>query len=138
MILVDTSVWIEHLRARDAALAWYLEQGEVLMHPFVLGELACSNLRNRAELLALLQQLPCCRCASDAETLYFIERRGLMGKGIGWVDAHMLASVVLGGTQGLWTRDQRLQRVAEGLGLAAQILHPQGNLHEAAPSSGQA
>jgi predicted nucleic acid-binding protein len=133
MILVDTSVWIEHLRARNAALEWYLQQGEVLMHPVVLGELACSNLRNRAELLSLLQRLPRCRGASDVEALYFIERRQLMGKGIGWVDAHLLASVALGGTQGLWTRDQRLQKVAEELGLAAQILHPQGNLHDAAP-----
>jgi predicted nucleic acid-binding protein len=133
MILVDTSVWIAHLRARDEALAWYLEQGEVLMHPCVLGELACGNLRNRAELLSLLQRLPQSRCATDAETLYFIERRKLMGRGIGWVDAQLLASVALGGTQGLWTRDARLQRAAEDLGMAAQILHPQGNLHEAAP-----
>jgi predicted nucleic acid-binding protein len=123
MILVDTSVWIEHLRARDAALVWHLEQGEVLMHPWVLGELTCGNLRNRLELLSLLQGLPTCRCASDAETLFFIERRRLMGKGIGWVDAHLLASVALGGTQGLWTRDQRLQRAADELGLAAP-LHP--------------
>jgi len=133
MILVDTSVWIEHLRARDAALVWHLEQGEVLMHPWVLGELACGNLRNRSELLSLLQRLPPCRCASDAETLFFIERRRLMGKGIGWVDAHLLASVALGGTQGLWTRDQRLQRAADELGLAAQIQHPRGNLHDTAP-----
>lgn len=121
MILVDTSVWVEHLRSGDAALAWYLEQGEVLMHPFVLGELACGNLRNRAVLLSLLQQLPVCRSATDAETLYFIERRGLMGRGIGWVDAHLLAAVALGGTRGLWTRDLRLQRVAGELGMAAQI-----------------
>lgn len=133
MILVDTSVWIEHLRAGNAALAWYLEQGEVLMHPWVLGELACGNLRNRTELLALLQQLPQSHCASAAETLYFIERRQLMGRGIGWVDAQLLASVALGGTQGLWTRDARLQRAAEELGMAAQIRHPQGNLHESAP-----
>lgn len=132
MILVDTSVWIGHLRARDEALAWYLDQGEVLMHPCVLGELACGNLRNRAELLSLLHRLPQSRCASAGETLYFIERRQLMGKGIGWVDAQLLAAVALGGTQGLWTRDLRLQQVAVALGMAAQIRHPQGNLHEAA------
>lgn len=126
MILVDTSVWIEHLRVGNTALTWHLEQGEVLMHPWVLGELACGNLRNRSELLSLLQQLPQCRCANDAEVLFFIERRSLMGRGIGWVDAHLLASVALGGTQGLWTRDQRLLRAAEELGLAAQIRHPRG------------
>ena len=131
MILVDTSVWIAHLRAGDVALSWYLEQGEVLMHPCVLGELACGNLRNRLQILALLQRLPHSRCATDAETLFFIERRHLMGRGIGWVDAQLLASVALGGTQGLWTRDQRLLQAADELGLAAQIEHPQGNLHEA-------
>lgn len=133
MILVDTSVWIAHLNAGDPALTWYLEQGQVLMHPYVLGELACGNLRNREQLLALLRQLPRTLCATDNEVLHFIERRQLMGKGIGWVDAHLLAAVALGGTQGLWTRDQPLLKAADALGLAARIVHPQGNLHEAGP-----
>lgn len=133
MILVDSSVWIAHLNADDPALAWYLEQGQVLMHPCVLGELACGNLRNREPLLALLRQLPRCLCATDAEVLHFIERRRLMGKGIGWVDAHLLAAVALGGTEGLWTRNQPLLRAAEALGLAVRLTHPQGNLHETGP-----
>jgi predicted nucleic acid-binding protein len=133
VILVDTSVWVEHLNAAGSPLAWYLEQGQVLMHPFVLGELACGNLRNRQQLLALLQQLPTTPRASDAEVLYFIDQHQLMGKGIGYVDAHLLAAVALSGTQGLWTRDRRLAQVAEALGFMASFADPRGNLHEFAP-----
>ncbi|MDT8398339.1 MAG: type II toxin-antitoxin system VapC family toxin [Pseudomonadales bacterium] len=132
MILVDTSVWIAHLNNGDNQLAWYLQQGQVLMHPFVLGELACGNLRQRQQLLTLLKQLPKCTCATDAEVLFFIERQHLMGKGIGYVDAHLLAAVALDGTSGLWTYDQRLTRAAEELGLATSPTR-QGNLHESAP-----
>ncbi|HWK54714.1 MAG TPA: PIN domain-containing protein [Hyphomicrobiales bacterium] len=121
MILVDTSVWIDHLNSSDALLAWHLEQGEVLMHPFVLGELACGNLRNRAQLLELLQQLPCCAPATDREVLHFIEQRQLAGTGIGYVDAHLLAAVALGGTTRLWTRDKRLGALAHTFGYAAQV-----------------
>jgi predicted nucleic acid-binding protein len=122
VILVDTSVWIDHLRARDEELAALLGRSLVLSHPFVVGELACGNLRNRAELLQMLQQLPQAKVALDAEVLFFIERNRLMGRGIGYVDAHLLAAVALGGSARLWTRDQRLAEVTRDLDLAARIL----------------
>lgn len=115
MILVDTSVWIDHLRNGSPTLAAALEEGRVLMHPFVLGELACGNLKNRKEVLRLLGDLPAAPAVTDAEALHFIEGRGLMGRGIGYIDAHLLASVILSGAAQLWTRDQRLAAVAEGL-----------------------
>jgi len=118
MILVDTSVWIDHLRAGEPALAVALEQGAVLTHPFVVGELACGNLKNRSEVLQLLGDLPGAPIATDAEVLDFIERRALMGHGIGYIDVHLLASVVLAGSARLWTRDQRFAAVAEDLKLA--------------------
>jgi predicted nucleic acid-binding protein len=119
VILVDTSIWIDHFRDTDPALAAALERGQVLMHPFVRGELACGNLRNRREVLELLGQLPAAPSATDAEALAFIERRALMGRGIGYIDAHLLASVALTGTARLWTRDRRLAAVAAELNLAA-------------------
>ncbi|EAR20324.1 PilT protein-like [Nitrococcus mobilis Nb-231] len=90
----------------------------MLMHPFVLGELACGNLRNRNEVLALLKDLPRVAIATDDEVLFFIERHALMGRGIGYVDAHLLAAVILSGATQLWTRDKRLQAVALSLVLA--------------------
>jgi predicted nucleic acid-binding protein len=118
MILVDTSVWVDHLRDGTPALAAALEQGRVLTHPFVLGELACGNLKNRGEVLQLLGELPAAPMATDPEALDFIERRALMGRGIGYVDVHLLASVALAGTSQLWTRDKRLAAVAADLELA--------------------
>ena len=118
MILADTSVWIDHLRAGDAELAALLNGSQVLMHPFVLGELACGNLRNRTEVLALLKDLPRAVLATDEEVLFFIERYALMGRGIGYVDAHLLAAVTLGGGTRIWTRDKRLRTVADALALA--------------------
>ena len=118
MILVDTSVWVDHLRDGTPALAAALEQGRVLMHPFVLGELACGNLKKRGEVLRLLGELPAAPMATDPEALDFIERRALMGRGIGYVDVHLLASVALAGTAQLWTRDKRLAAVAADLELA--------------------
>ncbi len=118
MILVDTSVWVDHLRAGDETLVALLSSGRVVMHPFVLGELACGNLRHRAEVLALLKDLPQATVARDEEVLFFIERQALMGRGIGYVDAHLLAAVALDGTSRLWTRDKRLHAVAEKLGMA--------------------
>lgn len=118
MILVDTSLWIEHLRQRDPRLVAMLEAGEVLIHPFVLGELACGHLRNRREVLDLLAHLPAAPSAADGEVLDFIERRKLMGRGVGYLDAHLLAATALAGTARLWTRDRRLARVAAALGLA--------------------
>ena len=118
MILVDTSVWIDHLRAGDAELSALLNGSKVLMHPFVLGELACGNLRNRTEVLALLKNLPRAVVATDEEVLFFIERHALMDRGIGYVDVHLLAAVTLDGVTKIWTRDKRLRTGADALGLA--------------------
>ena len=118
MILVDTSVWIDHLRAGVDDLVTRLNQSQVLMHPFVLGELACGNLHNRNTVLALFKNLPQLTPASDDEVLFFIERHALMGRGIGYVDAHLLAAVALAGSARLWTRDKRLRTIAEDLALA--------------------
>ena len=120
MMLVDTSVWIDHLRHGEAALTAALEAGRVWMHSFVLGELACGNLRSRAEVLGLLQALPPMPVSTDKEVLFFIGQHELMGRGIGYIDVHLLASARLGGAQ-LWTRDKRLHTVAAELGLA----HPE-------------
>jgi predicted nucleic acid-binding protein len=117
MILVDTSVWIDHLRAGDTTLVSLLEAGNVLVHPFVIGELACGNLRRRGEVLALLSELPQAHEASDAEVLFFIERHRMMGSGIGYIDAHLIASVSLTEAARLWTRDRRLITVAQRLKL---------------------
>jgi hypothetical protein len=117
MILVDTSVWVDHLRSNDPALVRALEAGIVVTHPFVVGELACGNLKNRSEVLALLQELPAAPVATDAEALAFIEAQSLMGRGIGYVDVNLLASTALA-TDTLWTRDRRLASVAGDLQLA--------------------
>ena len=117
MILVDTSVWVEHLRRRHSGLAGLLEREQVLCHPFVIGELACGALRRRAEVLSLLHALPQCPLAGHDEALALIERRGLPGRGIGWIDVHLLASAVLGDAP-LWTLDRRLASVAEKLSLS--------------------
>jgi predicted nucleic acid-binding protein len=117
MVLVDTSVWIDHLRHGDAGLTVALTAGQVWMHSFVLGELACGNLRSRAEVLSLLQALPSMPVSADKEALFFIDQHELMGRGIGYVDVHLLASARLGGTL-LWTRDKRLHALATELGLA--------------------
>ena len=117
MILADTSVWIDHFRSRDGTLEHALTEGEVLIHPFVLGELACGNFKNRAEILDLLRQLPPAREATDEETLTFIDRRRLMGRGIGYVDAHLLAAALLTKSARLWTRDKRLSAIAAELGV---------------------
>ena len=95
MILVDTSVWVDHLRSGDPVLAGLLEQNRVVMHPMVLGELACGSLQNRRQLLQLWQQLESLQPVSHDEALYFIEQNGLMGKGIGYVDVHLLASAAI-------------------------------------------
>ena len=115
MILVDTSVWVDHLRMGTPSLATALEEGRVLIHPFVLGELACGNLKNRSQVLQLLGDLPAAPTATDPEALRFIEDRGLMGRGIGYIDVHLVASVLLSGAAQLWTRDKRLAAVAADL-----------------------
>jgi len=118
VILVDTSVWIDHLRSGDAALVAALESGDVQTHPFIVGELACGNLANRRELLQRLAALPAALVASDREALQFIERRRLMGRGLGYVDVHLLASAALAPGTRLWTRDRRLAAVAAEMGLS--------------------
>ena len=118
MILVDTSVWVDHLRRGDARLADLLKRANVIMHPFVVGEIACGSLHDRLSILELLQDLPAVAVAEGDEVLGFIDRHRLHGKGVGYVDVHLLASVAL--TQGakLWTRDKKLRLVAEMLGCA--------------------
>jgi hypothetical protein len=118
VILVDTSVWVEHLRSGNATLTSELEAGRVVAHPFVVGELACGTLRNRREVLDLLGRLPSVPIATHGEALDFIERRALMGRGIGLVDLHLLASAALAAPARLWTRDRRLAAVALDLDLA--------------------
>ena len=120
MILVDTSVWVDHLRSGDAQLADLLERAQVVMHPFVVGEMACGSLGDRSSILELLRDLPAASVAESEEVLGFIERRVLHGKGIGYVDVHLLASVALTEGTKLWTRDKRLQLAAQALGCAFQ------------------
>lgn len=117
MILADTSVWVDHLRGGDAALEGLLEESRVLVHPFIIGELACGNLQDREEVLNLLQYLPRAPLASHEEALFFIEKNALMGRGIGYIDAHLLAATALADDSLLWTRDKRLASVAADLDL---------------------
>jgi predicted nucleic acid-binding protein len=119
VILVDSSVWVDHLRRGDATLAGLLENGRVLAHPFVTGELALGSLKKRAVILTDLQSLPQAVIAHDEEVLRFIDQYTLYGLGIGYIDAHLLTSVRLTAGGSLWTRDKRLHAVAERLGLAS-------------------
>lgn len=116
MILVDTTVWVDHFRDGDPLLAELLDRGETLAHPWVTGELALGQLRGRAEILRLLGHLPQATVATAAELLGFIERHELSGLGIGYVDAQLLAATKLTGDAQLWTRDRRLRAAAERLG----------------------
>jgi len=120
VILVDTSVWVEHLRARNEELGALLETGQVLGHPFVTGEIALGSLRQRDLILRELQELPQAEMASDQEVLHLIDRRALFGRGIGYVDVHLLASVRLTAGASLWTRDTRLHAVAAEFDVATR------------------
>ncbi len=115
-MLVDTSVWIDHLRRGNAQLASRLERGEVESHPFVLGEIACGNLRRRTEILSLLDSLPRVTEAEHDEVLSLVELKGLHGSGLGWIDVHLLASAMLGHAT-MWTLDKRLAEQARKLGV---------------------
>jgi predicted nucleic acid-binding protein len=117
MILVDTSVWMDHLHHTEGALVGLLEQNVVLMHPMILGELACGNLKNRAVLIGLWQALPRLSAATDVEALQFLDIHELMGTGIGFIDVHLLCAVALANGARLWTRDKRLAEIAADLGL---------------------
>ena len=121
MILVDTSVWIDHLRADDPGLRELLEAGDVVVHPFVVGEIALGALRRRGAVLANLKDLPRSVVAEDDEVMALIERESLFGHGIGWVDAHLLAAARLTAETLLWTRDVRLAAVARRLSLGWQL-----------------
>ena len=118
MVLVDTSVWVSHLRSGEPHLADSLEEGLVLMHPAVMGELACGNLRNRNTFLNDLAELQKAVAATHEETLLLVESRKLWGRGIGWIDAHLLASSLLSGCF-FWTLDERLKAVCELAGVKA-------------------
>lgn len=114
MILVDTSVWVRHLRQGDQHLVSLLDEGQVVSHPFIIGELACGALRNRREILALLAAVPTATIAEHDEVLGLIESRNLYGRGIGWVDAHLIASALMSHTP-LWTLDGKLRAAAFSL-----------------------
>jgi predicted nucleic acid-binding protein len=116
VIIVDSSIWIDHLRRRNERLSQLLIAGQALAHPYVVGELAMGNLSPRDEILNLLATLPQAAIASNAEVLDFIETKRLFGSGIGYIDAHVLASARLSAVA-LWTRDKRLLAIAAGLGL---------------------
>lgn len=118
MILVDTSVWVDHLRRGDARLRALLENARVLAHPFVVGEIACGSLSDRAMVLELLRDLPMASVAETEEVLAFIERHRIHGKGLGYVDVHLLAAVALTPGCSLWTRDKRLHVTAMDLDCA--------------------
>ena len=125
MILVDSSVWIDHLRGTDALLADLLHRRQVLTHPFVIGELALGNLRQRSTIIDAMLDLPKATAANDSEVLAFIERQAIHGRGIGYIDVHLLAAVRLSAGAKLWTRDKRLNGTAIELGLAATFPPPQ-------------
>jgi predicted nucleic acid-binding protein len=114
LILVDTSVWVDHLRRRDTQLVDLLNANSVLMHPFVVGEIACGSLADRALTLDLLLNLPAALVAEPDEALIYLDQHSLHGKGIGYVDVHLLASTAISGAK-LWTRDKRLRIVAQEL-----------------------
>jgi len=121
VILVDTSVWIDHFRRGDSVLSDLLTSARILVHPLVIGELALGNLRQRAIILDALQDLPRAHVATDAEVLQLIARHALYGRGIGYIDAHLLAAARLTPDTLLWTRDKCLRAVAEQLDLSARL-----------------
>jgi len=120
MILVDTSVWIDHLRKNDMQLVQLLLSGMVVIHPFIIGEIACGNLKNRDKILSLLNNLELVKEATNKEVNYLIENQQLMGKGIGYIDAHLLASCLISQSTTIWTRDKRLLTQATRLAIHYQ------------------
>jgi len=116
MVLVDTSVWVEHLRSGDIRLENLLNEGHVICHLFIVGELACGNLSNRAEILSLMQALPLANHAEHEEVIHLIENYSLMGKGLGFIDMHLIASAILTKVP-IWTLDKKLKEASSRLGL---------------------
>ena len=123
MILVDTSIWVDHLHSGDERLVRLLNDGKVLAHPFITGELALGNLGNRDAVLISLQDLPQSTVATETEVLRLIDEKHLFGLGIGYIDAHLLAAVLLTPGSVLWTRDKRLTSASTPLGIAANTTH---------------
>ena len=117
MVLVDTSVWVTHLRKGTPGLETLLNKGEVLCHPFIIGELACGTLKNRTEILSLLQALPKSIQAGHEEAMQFLENYRLMGRGLGYIDIHLLASALLTNVP-VWTLDRQLSEISSKIGLA--------------------
>lgn len=115
LILVDTSVWIDHLRQGEPQLEQLLINGSVVAHPFIIGELACGNLKNRSKILSYLNNLTQLKEATNQEVNYLIEKQKLMGVGIGYIDAHLIASCLINQPCKLWTRDKRLASQAKAL-----------------------
>jgi predicted nucleic acid-binding protein len=124
LILADTSVWVDHLHKTDALMAARLAAGEILCHPFVVGELALGRIPERAKVLGELERLPRARIAFDEEVIDFIDRWSLVGRGVGYVDAHLLVAARLTHGATLWTRDKRVAAVAQTLGFASEDQPP--------------
>ena len=118
MILADSSVWINHLIVDDSHLVSLLDEDQILIHPMVIGELACGNMRDRADMMRLFRRLPKILAASHDEVLFLIEYHQMMGRGIGFIDAHLLASTAMTPSTLLWTNDRRLMALASELGVA--------------------
>jgi predicted nucleic acid-binding protein len=123
MILADTSIWADHLRRNDTVLGNLLSEGKVLMHPFVLGEIAMGFIRKRRDWLVALGELPSVHVADPEEVLALVEGRHLIGTGVGYVDAHLLATAVVTQDCMIWTRDSRFRDAAVRLGVAANPTH---------------
>ena len=123
MTLIDSSIWIGHLRASDEILADLIERGQILTHPFVIGEIALGAIRNRDVVLEELEKLPSVPIADHAEVMSLIEGYRLYGRGVGYVDAHLLAAVRVWRGATLWTRDRRLLAVAEEMRIAVRLTH---------------
>ncbi len=119
MVLVDSSVWIDHFRKGHPGLASLLDEASVLMHPFILGELACGNLKHRERVLDNLAELPAAPVATHEEAFDLLHHRKLWGRGIGWIDAHLIASALLSSSP-LWTLDERLNQAASSAGAKVQ------------------
>jgi hypothetical protein len=121
LILADTSIWIDHLRSGNKEMRRHLDQGQIVIHPFIIAELALGSLKERTRTLALLDLLPQVRVARLSELRLTIEARRLYGLGIGLTDAHLIASVLIDSPTLLWTRDKRLRQAAENLGIHASL-----------------
>ena len=122
MILADTSIWIDHLRSGNRQLRTLLDQGQIVIHPFIIAEIALGSLRERAKTLVLLDLLPQVRVARLSEVRLLIEARRLYSLGVGLTDAHLIASAFINSPTLLWTRDKRLRKAAEGLGIHASLV----------------